>query len=311
MELPNKLNFELIWTPDQPTETEGPQWDGDTFRFTRIKDSIIMQYDPASGKVSELIIGTHHANGTMFDRFGNYYACEGGNDRHAIIKYSESGSEIVVDSFLGDRLNMPNDLAFDDHNDLWFTDPWYENVGGEATVTRKDMVLNHESVYRFDMKEKKLFRVVFDTSRPNGLLFDKDYGKLYVAQSGRRLSEEKDLRVYPVFEGTLGPKKILYTFYPNRGIDGMKLDTEERIWATCGDRNNTEDDFSGMPPGPKIAVFDSEGNVLKYYMLPELVQKPTNCAFGGEDGTTLVVTTSKGHVYKAETKIKGLVQFPN
>lgn len=314
MTLDERLDLQLVWQPDagHRVVTEGPQWDGAGFRFTRIEDSLIMRYSPSTGSAEVLWNGTNHANGTMFDSAGKYYVCEGGS--HAVVRYDIEQRTLLADSFHGDRLNIPNDLAIDPHGRIWFTDPWYEGVGGPETGTRAPMRLNHESVYRLDPLPDGSYtitRVVFDTTRPNGILFSRDFGTLYVAQSGRKRSEESDLRAYPVREdGILGPKMVLYNFWPNRGVDGMKLDIDGNIWATAGNRNNTEQDAGGLPPGPKIIVFSPQGKVLRHYMLPEPVQKPTNCAFGGSDMKTLLVTTSDGHVYTAQTRSQGHVMYP-
>ena len=74
------------------------------------------------------------------------------------------------------------------------------------------MELNHESIYRLDPQEDGLYksnRVTFDTTRPNGLIFNLDHSVLYVAQSGRLAEEKRQLRGYPVKEdGSLGDPQI-------------------------------------------------------------------------------------------------------
>ena len=313
MDLELKLNFELVWAPKNPVITEGPQWDGEAFRFTLVEESAIFRYF-LDGKVQVFMENTNMANGTMFDKNGNYFACEGHNNMHAIVRYDKDKTVVLADKYNGDRLNMPNDLAIDSKGRIWFTDPWYETCGGPETQTRKHKELTHDSVYRLDPAldgSYSIHRVVFDTTRPNGIVFSKDEKILYIAQSGRRKSEEKDLRSYAVGEdGSLLPKKVLYNFWPNRGIDGMKLDIGGNIWATAGDRKNTEYDRGGLPPGPKIIKFSSDGKVLNCYPLPEPVQKPNNCAFGGKDFDLLLVTTSAGHLYLAKTNTTDHLTFP-
>ncbi len=58
---------------------------------------------------------------------------------------------------------------------------------------------------------------------------------LYVAQSGRRPDEKRQLRAYPVQDDlSLGAGKVLHDFGENRGIDGMVLDNGGNIVATAG-----------------------------------------------------------------------------
>ncbi len=124
--------------------------------------------------------------------------------------------------------------------------------GARRASTKK---LDHDSVYRLDPQadgSHSITRVTFDTTRPNGLLFSLDYRTLYVAQSGREATEARQLRAYPVnADRTLGTPVILHDFGANRGIDGMRLDTEGNIIATAG--------WERGGPGPMIYVFSPSG----------------------------------------------------
>src|ERR1051325_3902580 len=92
--------------------TEGPAWDGKGLVFSDIPNSLIMRYDPPSNETIIFRTGTNEANGLMFDRAGQLYACEGGGRR--MVRYNADGSTtVIVDNFEGKRLNSPNDLAFD------------------------------------------------------------------------------------------------------------------------------------------------------------------------------------------------------
>jgi gluconolactonase len=48
--------------------------------------------------------------------------------------------------------------------------------------------------------------------------------------------------------------------------------------------------------------------VLETHPVP--CNRPTNCCFGGADGTTLFVTSTQGHFLKAETKRVGWAMYP-
>lgn len=294
--------FELLHSPLGGV-TEGPAWDGEVLLYTHIPASRIYCYHPDTGSRTVYREGTECANGLMFDAKGNLYACEG--DARRVVRY-ERGDEVTVlsDGFDGRRLNIPNDLAIDPGGRIWFTDPFYEGAAGLWSEDLSNKELDHDSVYRLDPRELgqwETVRVTFDTTRPNGLLFSLDYQVLYIAQSGRRQDEKRQLRSYPVCtDGSLGNMEVLHDFGFNRGIDGMCLDTEGNIIATAG--------WELGGPGPMIYVFSPSGEVLETH--PVQASRPTNCSFGGDDLTTLYVTSTEGHLFQARTGRQGRLWYP-
>ena len=145
-------------------------------------------------------------------------------------------------------------------------------------------------------------RVTEDTTRPNGLLFSLDFKTLYVAHCGRLPEEKRQLRAYPVnSDGSLGTHEVIHDFGELRGIDGMVLDVEGNIVATAG--------YKAGGPGPMIYVFSASGEVLETHPTP--FDRPTNCSFGGEDLSTLYVTTIDGFLLRAFTEKQGRLAFPN
>jgi gluconolactonase len=81
----------------------------------------------------------------------------------------------------------------------------------------------------------------------------------------------------------------------------MCWDAEGNIVASCGwDRSG---------PGPRIAVFATDGTVLEEHLLP--AGNPSNCAFGGPDLDNLYVTTLDGRLYRVpDTGRRGYLQSP-
>ena len=282
---------------------EGPAWDGSGLLFTHIPASQILRYDPGTRASTVFRADTNNANGLMLDPQGRLYACEGGARR--IVRYEpDGGTTVLTDGFEGKQLNIPNDLAIDLQGRVWFTDPYYEGAGGPWSQDRANKELDHDSVYRLDPQPNgawSISRVTFDTTRPNGLLFSLDHQTLYVAQSGRNPDEKRQLRAYPLqADGSLGSFTVLHDFGPDRGIDGMCLDTGGNIVATAG--------YHEGGPGPMIYVFSPSGEVLETHPTP--VDRPTNCTFGGPDLTTLYVTTGEGHLFQAETERQGRLLYP-
>ena len=294
--------FELVDGPYGGV-TEGPAWDGSGLLFTHIPSSRIMRFDPRSGSSEVYREGTNCANGLMFNPAGRLYACEG--DARRVVRYeADGGATVLADGFEGQRFNIPNDLAIDPQGRVWFTDPFYEAAAGPWSQDFTHKELDHDSVYRLDPQSDgkwPIRRVTFDTTRPNGILFSLDYKTLYVAQSGRGPSEKRQLRAYPVREdANLGEASVLHEFGDNRGVDGMCLDTNGNIVATAG--------WERGGPGPMIYVFSPRGEVLETH--PIDAQRPTNCTFAGEDLTTLYVTSTEGHLFRARTERQGRLWYP-
>jgi gluconolactonase len=238
----------------------------------------------------------------MFDPRGRLYACEG--DARRVVRYENGGVTVLADEFEGKRFNIPNDLAIDPQGRVWFTDPYYEGAAGPWSADRSHKELDHDSVYRLDPQADgswSIERATFDTTRPNGLLFSLDHKTLYVAQSGRRPDEKRQLRAYAVRDdGSLGKAGVLHDFGEHRGIDGMCLDVEGNIIATAG--------WTASGPGPHIYVFSPGGTVVE--MHPVEAERPTNCSFAEKDLTTLYVTTTDGHLFRAQTERQGRLWYP-
>jgi gluconolactonase len=197
-------------------------------------------------------------------------------------------------------------LALDLKGRIWFTNPW-NAVNIDPSEVEE---LDNRSVLRADPQADGTYtttRVTFDTTMPNGVLVSPDQKTLYVAESNSaRLDLDRELRAYPINDdGSLGPYTVLHTFGKDknavhRGIDGMCFDADGNIVATAGWPNGG--------PGPMIYVFSPSGRVLETHPVP--ASNPTNCCFGGPDRSTLYVTSTDGHFFKAETDRVGWAIYP-
>ena len=285
--------------------TEGPVWDGESIYFTHIPASRILGYDPDSGTISGARSDTNHTNGLAHDSQGTLYGCCSGG--RAIVRFDAPGrTTTVADRIDGIKLNTPNDLALDRRGRVWFTNPW--NAGNIDPSEHED--LDNRSVLRADPMPNGSYsvtRATFDTTMPNGILVSQDQQTLYVAESNsERLDLDRELRAYPINDdGSLGDYEVLHAFGKDasrihRGIDGMCLDSEGNIVATAG--------WELGGPGPMIYVFSPSGRVIETHPVP--CNRPTNCCFGGADLTTLYVTSTDGHFYRAETDRMGWALFP-
>ena len=80
----------------------------------------------------------------------------------------------------------------------------------------------------------------------------------------------------------------------------MCLDIDGNIVATAG--------WEVAGAGPMIYVFTPTGRVLETH--PVACNRPTNCCFGGPDMSTLFVTSTDGHFFKAKTDRTGWAMYP-
>jgi len=294
--------FELLAKP-YGGKSEGPVWDGESILFTHIGTSSIMRYSPESGQISEWRGGTNHTNGLAWDSAGRLFgACSGGR---AIVRFNPDGSNVVVvDRVDGQKLNTPNDPR-PALGDFIMLTQYAANIDSsevEELDNRSVLMADPEVGGSYTVK-----RVTFDTTMPNGILVSIDQKTLYVAESNSdRLDIDRELRSYPINDdGSLGPYTVLHTFGKDanavhRGIDGMCLDVDGNIVATAG--------WPTAGPGPMIYVFSPTGRVLETH--PISCTRPTNCCFGGPDMTTLYVTSTDGHFFRAETGRVGWGIYP-
>ena len=297
--------FELLLKPDtEQFITEGPVWDGECILFTQIRKNRIMRYDLKSGAITEWRAGTNRTNGLAYDENGRLFGCCSGG--RAIVRFDPDGRNVVIaDRLDGKKLSTPNDLAIDRKGRVWFTNPVNEGNWDKTEVEE----LDHRSVLRADPQKDGKYtvtRVTFDTTQPNGILVSQDQKTLYVAESGSTRGIPRQLRAYPIREdGSLGTYEALFTWGEDakgvhRGIDGMCLDAEGNIIATAG--------YYTAGSGPMLYVFSPTGRVLETHPVP--ANRPTNCCFGGPDMTTIFVTSTNGHFFKAQTDRVGWAMYP-
>ena len=296
--------FELLMKPPAKPLTEGPVWDGEHLYFTHIQASRIMRYDLTSGEITVAREGTNRTNGLCYDAQGRLFGCCSGG--RSIVRFDADGkTTVITDNLDGKKLNTPNDLAIDRKGRIWFTNP----VNGGNWDKDSKMEVDHQSVLRCDPQADGSYtttRVTFDNTQPNGILLSPDQSTLYVAESNYTKGIPRELRAYPIKDdGSLGTYTTLFTWGEDakgvhRGIDGMCFDRDGNIVATNG--------WEVAGPGPMITVFSPTGRVLEMHPVPAI--RPTNCCFGGPDMTTLFVTTTQGHFFKAQTKRVGWAMYP-
>lgn len=273
---------------------EGPAWHPAGYLlFEDVPKSRTLKLD-AAGKVSVFREATAAANGLAFDLRGRLVACEGngGEGGRRVARIERDGQRTVLaDRYQGKRLNSPNDLAIDRRGRIYFTDPRY--------TKRENLELDKEGVYRID-PDGRLTRIVDAVTRPNGIAVTRDGGTLYVADNASPggvvtlLAFDLDTR------GDASNGRVVYDLGGGRGIDGMTLDTQGRIWATAGTKEKAGI-YVLAPDAGRAAT-----RLLTFIPMPE---DPTNCTFGGPRRDVLYVTTTAS-VYRIRTAARGEASPP-
>jgi gluconolactonase len=256
--------------------TEGPVWIDEqrSLLFSDIPADRIFKL--AARRVTVFRAPSGNSNGLTRDREGRLIACEHGNRR--VTRTEKDGSiKALADKFQGKKLNSPNDVVVKSDGTLYFTDPSY----GIKPEEQEQPV---QGVYRLT-ETNEISLVADDFARPNGLAFSPDEKKLYIDDSERR-----HIRVFNVeYDGSLSGGSVFHDM--NVSIsgapDGMKVDVEGRVYCTGAGG---------------VWVFDSMGKHLGTIVTPE---KPSNCAWGGDDWRSLYITAVTS-VYKIRVSIPGI-----
>ena len=294
-----EARLELLWSDAKFTEGPAAAPDGSIY-FTSIRTARIMRFDPKNKKVTLYRKDSGKANGLMFDRQGRLVACEGSDHGNIRVSITEKDGTVrsLAEKYKGKRLNSPNDLFITPQGRIYFTDPRY--IGHEPRE------LDFEGVY-FIEPGGTLKLATRKLQRPNGILVSKDGKTAYVADHHSESTKNRHLVAFKINKnGTFGKKTILHDFGEDRGIDGMAMDTEGKIWVA-------------LWGGWSVVRFDPEtGGELARIPVP--VSRTSACAFGGPNLDELYITTAKkditeadlekeplaGCVFKARVDVSGL-----
>lgn len=278
---------------------EGPVWNSNLGLLTSGEGNINLR--TPEGKTSVYI---HNAgsNGLMFDREGRLVICEPVRRRVSRIE-SDGSTTVLAETFEGKRFNQPNDLTLDSKNRLYFTDPRY---GDRAGMEMKDAEGREiEGVYRIDPDGRVVRIISQEVDRPNGLAITADDRFLYVADNNNSQGGARKLWRFQLRpDGEIEPatQTLIYDWKTTRGPDGMKLDAEGRLYVAAGLNVANPPHETAQTPTAGVYVFSTEGELLQFVRIPR--DETTNCAFGGDDGRTLFVT-SGGSLWSLRTKTAG------
>lgn len=262
---------------------EGPVWFGDAncLLFSDIPNNRILRWTPDHG-ISTYRAPSNYANGHTRDMQGRLISCEHGLRR--VTRTEHDGTiTVLADAFNGKPLNSPNDVVLKSDGSIWFSDPHYgimTNYEGFAGVQENPCV-----VYR--LTEQGLTVMIDDLNCPNGLAFSPDERHLYVADTGRMFSQDKQaIYVYDCApDGRLSGGRHFHTITPGCA-DGIRVDQDGNIWSSAADG---------------VHCIAPDGHLMGKIFVPELV---SNLCFGGRAKHELYITATTS-LYRIALNRKG------
>lgn len=208
------------------------------------------------------------ANGIRFNRNGDMFMADYVN--HNILKVAKSSQEVIV--FATDStMNQPNDIAIHSNGTLFASDPnWSDSTGNIWRIdTTGNVVLLEQGM-----------------GTTNGIEVAPGDSLLYVGESVQR-----KVWVYRLSsDGQISNKKLLIEF-ENFGMDGMRTDVKGNLYITRYGKGT-------------VAIVSPKGSLIGEIQLKG--QKPSNIAFGGEDGRACYITCQdRGYIETFRSEFPG------
>ena len=261
---------------------EGPAWDGKGNLYvsscyggyiSKITGDGVTRFTDSTSNPS-----LKQTNGITFYKDGNMYACDYGLG--AILRITPEGkSEIFINGYEGKRFNRPNDLAFDNNGNLFFTDP--KSYGKDKLDGR---------IFRINLESKKVTLLMDSLAFPNGIAFFPDGKKLFVCESAKNRIINFDVES----DGPLTNKQV-FTELHGGDPDGIAFDIEGNLYAAH---------FGGGA----IYVISPDGIIKQKIITPG--KKPSNVEFGDDDMKTLFITeVETNSVYSIRVEVSGVKLF--
>ena len=289
--------FDTLLAPDSKIEvlasgfnwSEGPVWKDGGIVFSDVPENTVFGWKEGEKAASVVLKPSgslkgkdgQGSNGLAVDAQGRLVLCQHGERR--VARLEKDGSfTAIADRFEVKRFNSPNDLVIAKSGIVYFTDPPYGLKKGTDQPE-----LDFHGIFAVDASGK--VSLIDKAVRfPNGIALSPDEKTLYVA-----VSDPQDTRVIAYDLQTPGTaSRVVFNAQslknPQRkgGCDGMKVDTQGNIWTTG--------------PGG-VLILDKNGKHLGSILTG---QATANCAWGGEDRSTLYITADM-FLLRVKTKVKG------
>jgi gluconolactonase len=213
------------------------------------------------------------SNGLALDHAGHLLIANSGGRSIDRLDLATKRRFTLVDRYRAKRFNSPNDLHVARDGAIYFTDPPYGLVDGDASPLKE---LPYNGVYRWAPGGEAVL-VDAGLTCPNGVALSPDERRLYVSvsdeQAPRIMVYDLDPRGLPIASRIWFDAKPMLTNGAPGLPDGMKIGRDGTL-------------FCSMPGGMMIMTPEAEPLGLIVSDGPI-----ANCAFG-EGGRTLFMTSS-------------------
>jgi gluconolactonase len=191
-------------------------------------------------------------NGIRFNSKGDMFIAD--YPKHNILRVDMASKKVTVFAHEA-KMSQPNDIAIDDKDRIYASDPnWGKSTG---------------TIWRIDTDGKTTL-LESDGGTINGIEVSPDNKTLYMNESVQRKVWAYDLSP----KGEISNKRLLIEF-PDFGMDGMRCDTKGNLYITRHGKGT-------------VAKVSPQGKVLVEVTMKG--KMPSNIAFGGKDGKTAFVT---------------------
>ena len=269
--------------------SEGPVWKNGGIVFSDVPENTVFGWKEGEKAASIVLKPSgslngkdgQGSNGLAVDAQGLLVLCQHGERRVARLEKDGSFSAIA-DRFEGKRFNSPNDLVIAKSGIVYFTDPPY---GLKKGTDQPELDFHGIFSVNASGKVSLLDKAV---RFPNGIALSPDEKTLYVA-----VSDPQDTRVIAYDLATPGDaSRLVFNAQSLKsgkrkgGCDGLKIDAQGNIWTTG--------------PGG-VLILDKNGKHLGSILTG---QATANCAWGGEDRSTLYITADM-FLLRVKTKTRG------
>lgn len=163
-----------------------------------------------------------------------------------------------------------NDAKCDRQGRLW-AGPLDSDINTPGRMIRP----GRGALYRVD-PDGTVSTILHGVTVSNGLDWSPDGTTFYFIDSYRRQIDAFD---FDAAQGAIANRRALVSFAPGDGApDGMTVDGEGGVWVAVAGAG-------------EVRRYSPRGDLLTRVAIP--VPTPTSCAFGGEDGATLFVTSAR------------------
>ena len=216
------------------------------------------------------------SNGLLLDQAGSLVLCQHGNRQvakmDAPLEQPKPVFLSLASKYGGKRLNSPNDAAYNEAGELFFTDPPYGLPTQGDDDPEKEIPFN--GVYKV-RQTGEIILLTDQISKPNGIAFFPDEQKLLIGNSDPNAA---NWYILDLVDTVVTPKLFYSATNERKGLkglpDGLKIDSKGVVYA------------SG--PGG-IWIFDSTGKVLGKIALDDAV---SNVALSADEKTLYITNSS-------------------